>query len=78
MNSLVQRKDKRGLKQDPKSHYNTVKIGGKRNLEETLKLIVHKLREIKEGQQELKKDISGIKILYLTVSPFILNTMRNV
>lgn len=30
-------------------------------MEETLKLILNELRELKEGQQELKKDVSSIK-----------------
>jgi hypothetical protein len=30
-------------------------------MEETLKLILKELKELKEGQQELKKDVSGIK-----------------
>lgn len=30
-------------------------------MEETLKLILNELKELKDGQQELKKDISSIK-----------------
>ncbi|MGD6903182.1 hypothetical protein [Bacillus infantis] len=30
-------------------------------MEETLKLILNELKELKEGQLELKKDVSGIK-----------------
>jgi hypothetical protein len=30
-------------------------------MEETLKLILNELKELKEGQQELKKDVSSIK-----------------
>jgi len=34
-------------------------------MEETLKLILKELKELKEGQQELKKDVSGIKGMIL-------------
>ncbi|WP_058306889.1 hypothetical protein [Gracilibacillus massiliensis] len=30
-------------------------------MEETLKLILNELKELKEGQQELKEDVSSIK-----------------
>lgn len=30
-------------------------------MEETLKLILNELKELKEGQQELKKEVSSIK-----------------
>lgn len=30
-------------------------------MEETLKLILNELKELKEGQQELKRDVSSIK-----------------
>ncbi|MDC3412408.1 hypothetical protein NC797_00070 [Aquibacillus sp. 3ASR75-11] len=30
-------------------------------MEDTLKLILNELKELKEGQQELKKDVSSIK-----------------
>ncbi|MFD1038341.1 hypothetical protein ACFQ3N_07950 [Virgibacillus byunsanensis] len=30
-------------------------------MEETLKIILNELKELKEGQQELKSDVSGIK-----------------